>query len=67
MMGIMVHLPNQKPRRVLNCYGPYTREGKYWEDKQVDSYAYDVLLGDYNDAIWSHHHDKLHTRDSYNP
>ena len=72
MLGITVHLPNQKPFRVLNYFGLHTREDKCWQKKHVDSYEYNVCMWDYNDAIWSHHptrfwQEKPHTRDLYDP
>ena len=53
MLGLMFHLPNQKPLRVLNYYGLQTPSAKQWQDSYVRNYPYKVVMGDYNNTIWS--------------
>ena len=66
MLAITMHLPKN-----LSAYSTVMVSWR-WQDKQVAPHDYDILLGDYHDTIWSHHptqfwHEKLHTRNLYDP
>ena len=71
-LGLTLQLPNKPRLRVLNYYGLQTAATKKRQDAFVETHQYDVLMGDFNDSIWSNTpsrfwHDDLLNRRIYDP
>ena len=71
-LGLTLQLPNKPRLRVLNYYGLQTAATKKRQDAFVETHQYDVLMGDFNDSIWTNTpsrfwHDDLLSRRLYDP
>ena len=75
-LGLTLQFPNKARLRVLNYYGLQTVATKKRQDAFAETHQWDILMGDFNDSIWSntpsrfwHNHlltrhlcDRLHER-----
>ena len=52
-LGLTLQLPNKPRLRILNYYGLQTAATRKRQDAFVETHQCDILMGDFNDSIWS--------------
>ena len=70
LLGLTLQFPNKPRLWILNYYGLQTAATKKRQDAFVETHQWDVLMGDFNDSIWSNTpsrfwHDDLLNRRPY--
>ena len=52
-LDLTLQFPNKPRLRILNYYGLRTPDTKKRQDAFIEPHTYDILMGDFNDSIWS--------------